>query len=80
MKANTKITPKKLADYCDGRTCQSECKYNHLCFSVFGLDNAKDAYDCGRYSDEYKKLKILLAMINNGIPNDINKINELRNM
>lgn len=78
MNVKYKLTPKKLADYCNGRTCQSECKYNHLCYSVFKLDTPFDAYSLGKSSEEYKKLKTLLALINAGIPNDINKIMELK--
>ena len=78
MNSNYKLTPKKLADYCKGRTCQNECKYNQLCYSVFNLDTPADAYECGKTSKEYKKLKTLLKLINAGVPNDINKILELK--
>lgn len=77
MNVKYKMTPKKLADYCNGRTCQSECKYNHLCYYVFKLDTPSDAYDSGKTSEEYKKLKSMLVLINSGVPNDINKIIEL---
>jgi hypothetical protein len=77
MNSNYKLTPKKLADYCNGRTCQSECKYNHLCYSVFKLATPADAYALGKSSEEYKKLKTLLNLINAGVPNDIGKIKEM---
>ena len=78
MKSNYKLTPKKLADYCHGLTCQTDCKYNHLCYSVLGLDRPDLVYKEDKKSEDYKKLKALVSMINAGIPNDINKINELR--
>ena len=78
MNSNYKLTPKKLTDYCNGLTCQTDCEYNHLCYSVFGLGRPDLAYKEDKKSEDYKKLKALVDMINSGIPNDINKINELR--
>ena len=77
MNSNYKLTPKKLADYCKNKTCQTECKYNHLCYFVFKLNTPADAYKHDKSSEEYKKLKTLLNLINTGIPNDISKIKEI---
>lgn len=55
MKSNYKLTPKKLADYCNGLTCQTDCEYNHLCYSVFGLGRPDLAYKEDKKSEDYKK-------------------------
>lgn len=73
---NYKISPKKLAEYCKGRVCQNKCKYNKICWYNFRLDRPEDAYSQNKNSDEYKKLKCMVKMINMGIENDINKIVE----
>lgn len=78
MKANVgNITPKKLADYCKCHTCQTNCKYNKICWSVFRLKEPCVIYDNlknNRSSSEFKKLNFLCGMINKNIPNDLNEI------
>lgn len=73
MNSNYKTSPKKLADYCKDRVCQNQCRFNQICWYNFRLGRPEDAYASGKSSDEYKKLKHMAKMINEGVENDVNR-------
>lgn len=76
MNSNYKTSPKKLAEYCKGRICQNQCKYNQICWFNFRLERPDNVYLTGKKSDDYKKLKYMVKMINDGVENDVNKVIE----
>ena len=71
-----RMTTKKLIKYCEGRTCQTQCDYNHICYYCFKLGTPCDAYAEGKGTDRYRRLSKMITMINKNEPNDIGKLLE----
>ena len=70
------MTCKKLVRYCEGRTCQKGCEYNHICVYIFRDGTPCNAYAQGKGTDAYERLSRMVTMINKKEPNNIGKLLE----